>query len=103
MTVNGAYFAHSFLNDIIELYPRGSLCDFPRNSPDRFMIFFPIFVLKHPEMFVWGSGGFYARGFPGFIGAQSGSRGPERSSARDSAALLSICEKLAGKDIDRTN
>lgn len=33
----------------------------------------------------------------------SAHRGPERSSARGSAGLLSIYEKLAGKDIDRTN
>lgn len=39
----------------------------------------------------------------GFIGTQSGCRGPECSSARGSAVLLSIYEKLAGKDIDRTN
>ncbi len=45
----------------------------------------------------------YARDVSGFIGAQSGYRGPECSSARGSAALLSIYEKLAGKDIDRTN
>lgn len=39
------------------------------------------------------------------LSAHRASRGPERSSARGSAAavLLSIYEKLAGKDIDRTN
>lgn len=45
----------------------------------------------------------YARDVSGFIGTQSGHRGPECSTARGSAVLLSIYEKLAGKDIDRTN
>lgn len=37
------------------------------------------------------------------LSAWSEDRGPECSSAGGSAVLLSIYEKFAGKDIDRTN
>lgn len=54
-------------------------------------------------MYIWGQSSFYAQDVSRFLGTQSGYRGPECSSARGSAVLLSIYEKLAGKDIDRTN
>lgn len=74
------------------------------NKPPKVTYSFPVFILNPSEMCsLYEVSALYACDVSRFIGTQSGDRGPARSSARASAVLLSIYEKLAGKDIDRTN